>query len=111
MFLIYNSESIQQLIDYSINIIKEFVKLGNRDLKLLPAQWTMVEQLTSLLKKSFEMTKKLQYADITPGYFYRKCSGLLLFNNHHGAKLADSIAAAMKRRESELMQGKNVYNY
>ena len=48
-------------------------------MKLLEVQWQMLKELTSLLIKAYETTVKLQYADCTPGYFYRKWSGLKLF--------------------------------
>ena len=74
-------------------------------MKLLEVQWQMLKELTSLLIKAYETTVKLQYADCTPGYFYRKWSGLKLFYERHGSELATEISEAMSRRESSLMQG------
>ena len=79
--------------------------IGNREMKLLPAQWDMLRSLKILLQKAYEMTVKVQYAHCTPGYFYRQWSGLVMFYENHGSELATAIADSMKLREPELLQG------
>ena len=49
------------------------------------------------------MTKKLQIDDITPGYFYKKWSGLRLCYENNDSLLATEIAKAMKKREADLL--------
>ena len=84
-------------------IVDEYATCGrNDDLKMTVYQWQQAIQLRDLLKKAFEVTKKLQYADISPGYFYRKWDGLRLFYDLHGSVLGEEIAKAMKKREADL---------
>ncbi len=45
----------------------------------------------------------MQMEDLTPGYFYRKWSGLQSMMEVHSGIIADIIFASMKKRESELM--------
>ena len=46
---------------------------------------------------------KLQYADLTPGYFYRKWTGLKGILERNGSLLATELALSMEVRESSLM--------
>jgi hypothetical protein len=83
--------------------IQEIADCGNQVLAMTDAQWRQATELRDLLLKAYEVTKKLQYADITPGYFYRKWSGLRLYYENNGSILATEIAKSMKKRESELL--------
>ena len=83
--------------------VQEIGNCGNRAMVMTDSQWKEAEQLRDLLQKAFEVTKKLQYADITPGYFYRKWSGLQLFYNDYGSLLAKEIAKSMKKGETDLL--------
>jgi len=51
-----------------------------------------------LLQTGYEVIKNLQYADCTPGYFYRKC---LLWK--YLSLLASEIAQSMAKREDKLV--------
>jgi len=82
--------------------VQEIADCGNRTLLMTVPQWEQAEELRNLLLKAYEVTKKLQYADISPGYFYRKWSGLRLFYENNGSLLTTEIAQSMKRREAEL---------
>ena len=79
--------------------------VGNQEMRLVKAQWTMLKELKELLQKAYETTVKVQYAHCTPGYFYRKWSGLLYFYEKHPSLLATAIADSMKKRQTELLQG------
>ncbi len=60
-------------------------------------------ELRDLLRKAFEVTKKLQFADCTPGYFYKKWSGLRIYYEVNGSLLATEIDKSMEKREPELL--------
>jgi hypothetical protein len=73
---------------------------GNSDLMMTDAQWQQAVDLKNLLKKAFEATKRLQFADFTPGYLYRKRTGLWGFYQHNGSLLGEEIAIkSMRKRE------------
>jgi hypothetical protein len=57
-------------------------------LQLSTAQWKQAQELRDMLKKSFEVTKKMQLDDLTPGYFFRKWTGLRLLMEAHGSTIA-----------------------
>ena len=86
-------------------IVQECEGLGNKEMKLLPIQWEELGRLKNLLGKGFEVTKKLQFSDCSPGYFYRKWSGLVLYYERTGvdSPLAKEIARSMRRREQKLL--------
>jgi hypothetical protein len=84
-------------------VIQEMADCGNSDLMMTDAQWQQAVDLKNLLKKAFEVTKRLQFADLTPGYFYRKWTGLWGFYQHNGSLLAEEIAKSMRKREPELL--------
>ena len=86
-------------------IVQECEGLGNKEMKLLPIQWEELGRLKNLLGKGFEVTKKLQFSDCSPGYFYRKWSGLVLYYERTGvdSALAKEIARSMRRREQKLL--------
>ncbi len=58
--------------------INESVEISQKNLQLTTSQWKQAQKLRDMLRKSFEVTKKLQLDNLTPGYFYRKWSGLQL---------------------------------
>lgn len=82
--------------------IEEIADCGNQKLSLTAHQWEQAVELRDLLQKAFEVTKKVQYADCSPGYFYRKWSGLRLYYENNGSILATEIAKSMEKRESDL---------
>ena len=82
--------------------IEEIADCGNQKLSLTAHQWEQDVELRDLLQKAFEVTKKVQYADCSPGYFYRKWSGLRLYYENNGSILATEIAKSMEKRESDL---------
>ena len=84
-------------------IIREMGTMGNEKLDITDHQWTQIVDLRDLLKKAYDVTIALQYADITPGKFFRKWTGLMLYYSDHGSLLADEIKESMKRRESQLI--------
>ena len=53
------------------------------ELKLEPAQWDELINLQDLLKKAYDITIRLQYSDVIPGYFFRKWTGLHLVYEEH----------------------------
>ena len=72
-------------------------------LKMTEFQWNEVEELSNLLKKPLEITKKLQYEGLTAGYFYRKWTGLKLFLNDNGSLFAKDMVKSMEKREGLLL--------
>ena len=52
--------------------IQEMADCGNQDLSMTSSQWDQAEELRNLLHKAYEVTLRLQYADCSPGYFFRK---------------------------------------
>jgi hypothetical protein len=70
--------------------VNESVEIYQKNLQLTTSQWKQAQELRDMLSKSFEVTKKLQLDDLTPGYFYRKWSGLQLLMEAHGSVIATS---------------------
>jgi hypothetical protein len=68
--------------------ISESVDIYQKNLQLSTAQWKQAQELRDMLKKSFEVTKKMQLDDLTPGYFFRKWTGLRLLMEAHGSTIA-----------------------
>ena len=56
-----------------------------------------------MLEMSFEVSKKMQLEDLTPGYFFRKWTALLLQLENNSGLIAQAICDSMKRREKLLM--------
>jgi len=83
--------------------VNESVEVYNKNLQLTAPQWRQAQQLKDLLKKSFEVTKKLQLDDLTPGYFYRKWIGLRNVFQVQGSLIAEDILSSMKMREGDLL--------
>lgn len=84
--------------------INESVDIYQKNLQLTAPQWKQVQELRDMLKKSFNVTKMLQHEDLTPGYFYRKWSGLRLLMEDHGGLIAREIFESMQKREQELLK-------
>ena len=98
--------SIYMMVDRLIEVkstVQELAAIGNKNLFLTNAQWEQAEELRDILQKAFEVTKKLQFDDITPGYFYKKWSGLRLCYENNDSLLATEIAKSMKKREAGLL--------
>jgi len=98
--------SIYLMVDRLIEVkssVQELAGIGNKNLFLTNAQWEQAEELRDILQKAFEVTKKLQFDNITPGYFYKKWSGLRLCYENNDSLLATEIAKAMKKREADLL--------
>ena len=98
--------SIYLMVDRLIEVkssVQELAGVGNKNLFLTNAQWEQAEELRDILQKAFEVTKKLQFDNITPGYFYKKWSGLRLCYENNDSLLATEIAKSMKKREAGLL--------
>lgn len=83
--------------------VNESDDLFQKGLHITPPQWKQMQELRDLLKKSYEVTKKMQSDDLTPGYFYRKWTGLLALMQQHTSVIADIIVASMKKRGNEFL--------
>ena len=60
-------------------MVKRFIELkpvlidmANRDVTLSDAEWEKLEEVEDILKLPFEVTKKLQGEDLTPGMFLKE---------------------------------------
>jgi hypothetical protein len=98
--------SIYLMVDRLIEVkstVQGLAAIGNKNLFLTNAQWEQAEELRDILQRAFEVTKKLQFDDITPGYFYKKWSGLRLCYENNDSLLATKIAKSMKKREADLL--------
>lgn len=84
--------------------LEDMADVGNCNLKLTKAEWDQAVNLRDLLKKAFIMTKSLQFKDCSPGYFYKKWTGLKLHYAQHGSKLAEVISDSIGSREAELLE-------
>jgi hypothetical protein len=80
--------------------IKEMAVCGNELLSMSKQQWKQAVELKGLLQEAFEVTKKLQFADCASGYFYRKWTGLCLYDEANGSLLASKIAKSMGKKEA-----------
>jgi hypothetical protein len=56
--------------------ITESVEIYQKNLQLTAPEWKQLLELRDLLKKTFEISQKLQLDELTPGYFFQKWSGL-----------------------------------
>jgi hypothetical protein len=83
--------------------IVELAGFGNKSLDMTNIQWQQTEELRDMLEMSFRVTKKMQLEDLTPGYFYRKWTGLVLQLENNGGLIAKAICDSMKKREKELL--------
>ena len=93
---------IDRLIELR-SFIEEMADMGNENLNLSSFEWEHAISLRDLLMKAHLITKSLQFENLTPGYFYRKWSGLKLFYQDHGSSLADDFLHSMQKREEELL--------
>jgi len=80
--------------------VHESVEIYEKHLQLTAPQWRQAQDLKFLLKKGYLVTKKLQ---LTPGYFFRKWTGLRDFLQVNGSIIAEKIMESMKKREKELL--------
>lgn len=76
--------------------LEDMADVGNNNLKLTKAEWDQAVHLRDLLKKAFIMTKSLKFADCSPGYFYKKLTGLKLHYSQHSSKLAEVISNSIE---------------
>ena len=86
-----------QMVDRIIRLreaIKEMCDCGNDKLYLSEAQWNELIGLRDLLKRAYDLTIRLQYSDVTPGYFFRKWTGLHLCYEEQGSVLGSEIASS-----------------
>ena len=83
--------------------VHESVEIYEKHLQLTAPQWRQAQDLKELLKKGFIVTKKLQLEDLTPGYFFRKWSGLRDVLQVNGSIIAEKIVESMRKREKELL--------
>ena len=65
-------------------------------------QWQEAEDVAAMLRKPFEVTKKLQLEGLTPGYFFRKWDGLKKFLDDNGSLFACEVHESMVAREEDL---------
>jgi hypothetical protein len=64
----------------------------------------VADNASNMVKMSFNVTeKKMQQEDLTPGYFFRKWTALLLQLENNGGLIAQAISGSMKRREKVLL--------
>jgi len=94
---------VDRVLD-SKTFINDSLDIFKQGLQLTAPQWRQAQELRDMLKKSFTVTKKMQLDDLTPGYFYRKWSGLRLLMEDHGGLIAREIFESMKKREQELLK-------
>jgi len=73
-----------------------------KNLRLTSSQWKQIDELADTLAKCYDLTLKMQFEDLTLGYFYRKWTGLKLILADNGSLVADGILESMRRREPEL---------
>ena len=84
--------------------VHESVEIFEKHLHLTAPQWRQAQELKDeIMKKGFIVTKKLQLEDLTPGYFFRKWSGLRNVLQVNGSIIAERIVESMKKREKELL--------
>jgi len=84
--------------------VHESVEIFEKHLHLTAPQWRQAQELKDeIMKKGFIVTKKLQLEDLTPGYFFRKWSGLRNVLQVNGSLIAERIVESMKKREKELL--------
>ena len=84
--------------------VHESVEIFEKHLHLTAPQWRQAQELKDeIMKKGFIVTKMLQLEDLTPGYFFRKWSGLRNVLQVNGSLIAERIVESMKKREKELL--------
>ena len=91
--------STYAMIDCLIEL-KSFIEVGNTNLNLSIFEWEQAISLRDLLHKVLFITKSLQYENLTPGYFYRKWSGLKLFYQDHGSSLEELVTLCRRGKKS-----------
>ncbi|KAM5158321.1 LOW QUALITY PROTEIN: uncharacterized protein ACMZJ9_009610 [Mantella aurantiaca] len=85
--------------------LKDFIEeMDNENLALTESQWTQTKELENLLSHPFNVTKRLQCDDLTPGKFLLEWKSLLYRLNKNGGLIAEGIASSMRKRESLLLE-------
>lgn len=85
--------------------LKDFIEeMDNENLALTESQWTQTKELENLLSHPFNVTKRLQCDDLTPGKFLLEWKSLLYRLNKNGGLIAEGIASSMMKRESLLLE-------
>ncbi|KAM5125247.1 LOW QUALITY PROTEIN: uncharacterized protein ACMZJ9_022334 [Mantella aurantiaca] len=79
-------------------------EMDNENLALTESQWTQTKELENLLSHPFNVTKRLQCDDLTPGKFLLEWKSLLYRPNQNGGLIAEGIASSMRKRESLLLE-------
>jgi hypothetical protein len=77
--------------------VHESVEIYEKHLQLTAPQWRQAQDLKELLKKGYIVTKKLQLEDLTPGYFFRKWSGLRDVLQVNSSIIAEKIVESMRK--------------
>ena len=80
--------------------------MANPDVSLSEVQWKQVEELEDLLKLPFQVTKKFQEEDLTPGMFLKKWKMLEHSLSKRGGLLAATMYNSMKQRGVQLLNNK-----
>ena len=95
------------MIAWLLELKDTLVDMANPNVYLSEAQWDEVKNLESLLLLPFQLTKKLQYADldqVTPGSFYKEWKKLYFRLSQIGGMLVDAIKSSMECREKTSWQ-------
>lgn len=95
------------------NMVKRLVELkpvlidmANPDVSLSEVQWMQLEELEDLLKLPFQVTKKLQEEDLTPGMFLKEWKMLEHSLSRRGGLFAETMRESMRQREVQLLNNK-----
>lgn len=82
----------------------EQLSLANNVFNLQPEVWNKLEKLKIILEKPYDVTVKLQSANITPGEFLKEWSKLKRDLENIKDQLAEDIKNSMNRREEKLFK-------
>ncbi|KAM9307836.1 uncharacterized protein PAF06_011978 [Gastrophryne carolinensis] len=91
---------IQRLVELKSYLID----MANPQLTLTETQWRQIKELEELLEHPFQVTKKLQAEDLTPGIFLKEWKNLIFRLSQKGGIIASGIATSMKEREELLLE-------
>ena len=83
--------------------LQDMADCGNSKLHMTEYDWNQAIGLRDLLKHAYKVTKELQFADLTPGTFYKKWTSLRLIVENQGL-VREGIAKSMKAREKVLLE-------
>ena len=90
------------MIQRLLEIKDSLVDMAHPDISMTESQWKQVEELETLLRLLYLVTKKLQVADLTPGLFYKQWKGLIFTLSKADCMIADAIKSSMMHREKIL---------